>query len=636
MCGIVGIFNFSNQDNVNENLLIKMRDIMIHRGPDDYGLWISKDRKTGLAHRRLSIIDITKSASQPMSNEDNSIFIVFNGEIYNHFEIRPQLEKLGHKFKTDHSDTEVIIHAFEEWGIDCIQKFRGMFAFAIWDDNKKELYLVRDRIGIKPIYYYKKDGRFIFASEIKSILIDPKIKREVNIESFYHFLSFLTAPAPQTMFKDIYKIPAGCYLKIFKDGNSVINKYWDVFDNTNPLNNISENEIAEMILDELRIAVKYRKVSDVPVGVFLSGGLDSSTNLALFSEDSYEKVNSFTIGYEGENKSCRNEFKYAKLMASTANANYHEKVLNANEFINFLKTLVFHQDEPIADPVCFPVYAVSKLAKENGVTVCQVGEGSDELFWGYPSWKTMLNLYKLNSINYLNILKKIGLLSLKIIGKEEKSYYEWLRRAINDEPIFWGGIDIFFENEKKHLLSEDLKKEFKNYSSYEVISKIYNRFLDKAWEKTPLAWMSYLDLNYRLPELLLMRVDKMSMAVSLEARVPFLDHKFVELAMSIPQSIKSKNGELKYILKKAVKGLIPDEIINRKKQGFDVPIYEWFFKELGNFANDKLKSFSKRTNYFNLKYLENIISKARFREQDADRLWYILNFILWHEAWIEN
>lgn len=636
MCGIVGIFNFNNEDKVNENLLVKMRDIMIHRGPDDFGLWISKNEKVGLAHRRLSIIDTSCKASQPMSNEDNTIFIVFNGEIYNHSEIRPELERLGHKFKTDHSDTEVIIHSFEEWGVDCVQKFRGMFAFAIWDDNKKELTLVRDRVGIKPVYYTINNGRFIFASEIKSILVDSKIKREVNSESFYHFLSFLTTPAPQTMFKDIYKLPAGSYLKILKNGSSVITKYWDVFDYTNPLTGVSEDEIAKLVLTELRTSVKYRKISDVPVGVFLSGGIDSSTNLALFSEESNEKVSAFTIGYEGENKSCENEFKYAKLMSSIINTDYHEKILNVNDFTGFLKTLIFHQDEPIADPVCFPVYAVSKLAKENGVSVCQVGEGSDELFCGYPSWKTMLDLYKLDSKKYLNLLKSIGLFSLNMLGKEEKSYYEWLRRAKNGQPIFWGGIEAFFDNGKKNLLSENLKKDFKNFSSFEPINKIYQEFLDKAWERTPMAWMSYLDLNFRLPELLLMRVDKMSMAVSLEARVPFLDHKFVELAMSIPQEIKVKNGDLKYILKKAVKNLIPDEIINRKKQGFGVPIYEWFSKELGDFSSNKLKNFTKRTGYFNPKYIDNLISSVGTKKHTADRLWFLLNFVLWHEEWIES
>jgi len=634
MCGIVGIFNYSKKEKINENLLIKMRDIMVHRGPDDYGLWISPDGFTGIGHRRLSIIDISKSASQPMSNEDGALWIVFNGEIYNHAEIRPELEKAGHKFKTDHSDTEVIIHAFEEWGIDCIDKFRGMFAFAIWDNRNKELWIARDRIGIKPVYYTVNNGRFIFASEIKAILQDPLIKREVNMEGFYNFLSFLTVPAPDTMFKNIYKLTSGCYLKLSEKGDIKIQRYWDVFDHTKPLTDISEDEIAEKILEELRAAVKYRKVSDVPVGIFLSGGIDSSTNAALFSEDAVEKVKTFTIGYEGENKTYANEFDYAQMMAEEINADNHVKILKLQDFLNFLKTLIFHQDEPIADFVCFPVYAVSKLARDNGVIVCQVGEGSDELFMGYPSWRVMLKLYELNKKYDVNFLKKAGLIGLKIAGRKEKSYYEWLKRGTENKTIFWGGIEAFFDNSKKALLSDKYKKDFKNYTSYEAIKPIYDRFNEKAWEKTPLSWMSYIDLNLRLPELLLMRVDKMSMAVSLEARVPFLDHKFVELAMSIPQSIKTKNNDLKYILKKAVRGIIPDELIDRKKQGFGVPIYEWFSRELGDFAEKKLKDFSKNTAYFDNKYLNKMFLATGKHKHNANNVWYLLNFALWHEEWI--
>src|SRR5450830_733138 len=276
------------------------------------------------------------------------------------------------------------------------------------------------------------------------------------------------------MFKNIYKLPAGCYLKISSNGNIETKKYWDVFNYTEPLINISEEEIAEKILNELRISVQYRKISDVPVGVFLSGGVDSSTNLALFSEGSKERVRAFTIGYSGENKTYENEFKYSRLMASILNAEYHEKILNSDDFTNFLKTLIFHQDEPIADPVCFPVYAVSKLARNNGVIVCQVGEGSDELFMGYPSWKTMLDLYNLNSRYNANFLKKTGLFSLKLLGKSEKSYYEWLSRALKKQPIFWGGIEAFFDNAKKRMLSEKISKSFKNYSSFEIIEPIYN------------------------------------------------------------------------------------------------------------------------------------------------------------------
>ena len=634
MCGIVGIFDFSKSNHIEENLLIKMRDIMIHRGPDDFGLWLSKDKFVGFGHRRLSIIDVSKSASQPMSNEDSSKWIVFNGEIYNHFEIRPELERLGHKFKTDHSDTEVLLHAFEEWGINCIEKFRGMFAFAIWDDIKKELWIARDRIGIKPVYYTVNNGRFIFASEIKAILVDPQIKREVNVEGLYHFLSFLTVPAPETMFKNIYKLTSGCYLKVTNSGDIKTIRYWDVLDNVSPITNLSEDEIAEMVLEELRTSVKYRKVSDVPVGIFLSGGIDSSTNAALFSEGENERVKTFTIGYEGDNKSYANEFNYAQLMADKIGADHHTKILNLDDFIHFLKTLIFHQDEPIADFVCFPVYAVSKLARDNGVIVCQVGEGSDELFMGYPSWRVMAKLDDLNSKFKLGALKKLGLGALKLAGKKEKSYYEWLKRGANNQPIFWGGIEAYFDAGKKELFADNLKKQFKSYTSFEAIKPIYDRFIDKSWEQTPLAWMSYLDLNFRLPELLLMRVDKMSMAVSLEARVPFLDHKFVELAMSIPQSLRAKNYDLKSILKKAVRGLIPDELIGRKKQGFGVPIYEWFSQELGSFAEEKLMSFAKKTEYFDLNYLKNLIEITGKHKHNANNVWYLLNFALWHEEWI--
>lgn len=631
MCGIVGIFNHSRQAKIDIDLLIRMRDEMYHRGPDDCGLWVSNDGFLGLAHRRLSIIDLSKTASQPMCNEDGTIWIVFNGEIYNHLEIRKELEKKGHAFKTDHSDTETIIHSFEEWGINCVEKFRGMFAFGIWNSNKKELWLARDRIGIKPVYYTEVNGKFIFASEIKSILVDPGIARNVDEAAMYHYLSFLTTPAPDTMFKNIKKLPSGCFLKINNEGQIQIIRYWDVFDHTNPLINEKENNIASRLLQELKISVDYRGISDVPVGIFLSGGIDSSVNAALFSMNNKEKIKTFTIGYEGENPTYLNEFHYARMMAKNINAQYFEKILKPEDFINFMSKLVFHQDEPIADEVCFPIYHVSKLAKDNGVTVCQVGEGSDELFMGYPNWAIALRLYKLNRVPLMELLKKMSLFSLKTFNKKDSYSYEWLRRAIMNEPIFWGGAEAFFECEKKNLLSPRLRVDFKDYSSVEAIRPIFERFNDKAWEKTPLSWMSYLDINFRLPELLLMRVDKMSMATSLEARVPYLDHKFVEFAMSIPEKIKTENGELKHILKKSVKGLIPDELIYRTKQGFGVPIYEWFFKELGSFAKDRLTKFVKKTDFFDAAYLNKLLKK-----NDAKKIWYLLNFALWYEKWIEK
>jgi asparagine synthase (glutamine-hydrolysing) len=630
MCGIVGIFNYRSDKPVDEGILKSMRDCMVHRGPDGAGIWISTDRKVGFGHRRLSIIDLSEVANQPMCNENGKFWIVFNGEIYNHSEIRPELEGRGHKFKTDHSDTEVIIHAFEEWGVDCVQRFRGMFAFAIWNENTKELYFFRDRIGIKPLYYTFNNGKFIFASEIKAILKYPDIEKSVDEKAFYHYLSFMTTPCPDTLFDGIKKLSPGCYGRVKMNGQLETKRYWDVLDHTRPLTGLSEEEIAEALLAELRTAVKLRKVSDVPVGIFLSGGIDSSINAVLFAEDETNPINTFSIGYDRDYQNYQNEFKFADMIAKLVGANHYEKRLSEDNLLDFLPKLIYHQDEPIADPVCMPVYYVSKLAKGKGVTVCQVGEGSDELFCGYPSWNTFIKLQKLSKLPFTYPIKKMGLSLLTLMGKQKKIKYEWLRRVTAGEPVFWGGAEAFTEGQKKNLISQRLNNKFSKFSSYEAIRPFVSSFNEKAWEKTPLKWMSYLDLNLRLPELLLMRVDKMSMAVSLEARVPFLDHKFVELAMSIPESITNKNGELKYILKKAVSGLIPDEIINRKKQGFNVPVYEWLFEKLGDMARIKVLEFSKRTDLFDNASLERLVNSKNVK------LWYVLNFVLWHEKWIEG
>ena len=632
MCGIVGVLVFSdNNFEISASYLAKMRDVMKHRGPDSGGLWISKDKKIGLGHRRLSIIDLSPEANQPMCNENGSLWIVFNGEIYNYAEVKKELEKSGkHIWKTDHSDTEVILHAFEEWGIECIHKFRGMFAFAIWDERKKELWLVRDRIGIKPLYYTIQNGRIIFASEIKAILEDKDVKREVNEKAFYDYLSFLTTPAPDTLFEGIKKIPNGTWMKVDINGNIKIHKYWDAWDYTQPLSGYSEEDISEMILQELRYSVKLKKVSDVPVGVFLSGGIDSSTNAVLFAEGEKKAIKTFSIGYEGNYKTYTNEFEYARLIANKVVSEHYEKKLTVEDLLNFLPDLIFYQDEPIADPVCIPVYYVSKLARDNGVIVCQVGEGSDELFCGYPYWMRVIKLYKFNSFPVPKLIKKTMQLFLNFIGKSDSRYYELLKRAVREEPLFWGGAEAFTETEKAKLLSEKMKNKFKDYTSFEAIKPIYKRYEEKAWEKSPLNWMSYLDLNLRLPELLLMRVDKMSMAVALEARVPFLDHKFVELAMSIPENIKIKNGESKYILKKAVRNILPENIIYRKKQGFGVPVYEWLFDKLGSYTEEKIRKFNKKYGYFNTDYLNKLLNSK------SQKLWYILNFVLWFDRWIED
>ena len=631
MCGIVGALSFGRSSfQVSEGYLNGMRDVMVHRGPDGAGTWISEDHRVGLGHRRLSIIDLSDQASQPMCNEDRSLWVSFNGEIYNHAEIRKELEEIGgHRWKTSHSDTEVILHGFEQWGIDCITKFRGMFAIALWDNRKRQLWLIRDRLGIKPLYYSIHSDRVIFASEIKALLQDPNQGRTVDEESFYHYLSFLTTPAPRTLFAGISKLRPGTWLRILADGSTKEHTYWDVLDHTNPLTGVTEEDIAEGLLEKLRTAVRLRKVSDVPVGVFLSGGIDSSTNARLFSEGENRKIRTFSIGYDKDYSTYRNELHFARMMARNVGADHHERILTQQDLLTFLPKMIYLQDEPIADPVCVPVYFVSELARQNGVIVCQVGEGSDELFWGYPSWKVKLRLQRLNQLPALGAGKRMALAGLRLLGYGNGLGYELLRRGAEGLPIFWGGAEAFTDFEKRRLLSPRLRRDFTDLTSWSVLAPIRKRFEERAWERSPLQWMSYLDLNYRLPELLLMRIDKMTMGTSLEGRVPFLDHQFVEYAMSIPESVKTRHGVLKYILKKAVRGLIPNELIDREKQGFGVPVYEWFFDKLGAYARGELADFVDNTDFLSAAAVNEL-----FEQRQSVKIWYLLNFALWWKQYI--
>jgi len=634
MCGICGFFKIDkNASYVSEKYLDNMNQCMVLRGPDGGNIWLEDDNRCGLGHRRLSIIDLSTLASQPMCNEDGSVIIAFNGEIYNHADIRKELLAIGgHTWKTDHSDTEMIIHAYEEWGIDCLKKFRGMFAIALWDKRKGEFYLIRDRIGIKPLYYTYENGIMTFASEIKAILKVRQCKPEINKKALYDYLSFLTTPADETLFDGIYKLRPAMYIKYDNNGKHITTRYWDVWDHTHPeLYRADDTTISEAIISELRKAVKLRKEADVPVGVFLSGGIDSSTNAALFSEGNNGNVKTFCIGYDQEYESYKNENHYAKMMADYCGAEYYERLLSQDDLFDFLPEMVRLQDEPIADPVCVPVYYVSKLARDNGIVVAQVGEGSDELFWGYEGWKTHLKLHKLNKIPMPIVTKKIGLAAINAMGRGNTSAAEFLRRATVKQPIFWGGAEAFYEYDKKRMISDSLRKELGDYTSFEALEPTYSRFQDKAWEKSYLNWMSYVDLNHRLPELLLMRVDKMSMGVSLECRVPFLDHKFVELAMSIPESKKTEGDISKTVLKKAVRGVIPDELIDRKKQGFGVPVHDWFLGRLGNQMKLEIQEFADNTGLLDWGYISKMFEDRVYSTQ----LWYLFNLSMWWKQYIK-
>ncbi len=639
MCGIAGIVSLKDGPPVDGQLAGRMADLIAHRGPDDWGVYVSPDGRAALANRRLAIIDLSPAGHQPMSTPDGNLWIVHNGEVYNYIDYRPELAAQGVAFR-GHSDTEVLLHLYQQHGPAMLEKLRGMFAFAIWDERKRELFVVRDRIGVKPLYYTFAGGQFVFASEIKAILQHPAVERAVSEEALYHFLSFLTSPAPQTLFKGIYKLLPGHYAMLGADGDLQLTEYWDIHDSAQPHPEWSAAQVQEALLSELRESIRLRMVSDVPFGVFLSGGIDSTTNLALMAEQLDHPVQSFSIGYAGHER--YNEFQHARRAAELFGADHHETLINEQDLLNFLPGLVYYQDEPIADPVCVPIYYVSKLARETGTIVIQVGEGSDELFAGYTHWLDILRLYHGPWQAFSRLPASLRRLALAAAPLSRDSIrYEYVRRATAGEELFWGGAEAFGEARKNRLVGSGLRARLGDLSSWDVIAPYRRRFearargLNGAGDASGLAdyvnWMAYLDLRLRLPELLLMRVDKMSMATSIEARVPFLDHVFVGLVMSIPERVKLDGlTTTKRLFKQAVRGLIPDEIIDRPKQGFSVPVEEWLHTRLGSLIERKLIDFAARTDYFDPAAIRVLLARRDYLT------WYLFNFVLWHELWIER
>jgi asparagine synthase (glutamine-hydrolysing) len=629
MCGIVGVMGLDRGAyRVDPALLRRMRDSMEHRGPDGSGLWMDEDSRIGLAHRRLSIIDLTDAAAQPMSTSDRRFHVVFNGEIYNHAALRRELEASGRgPWRTDHSDTEVILHAFAEWGIDSVERLHGMFAFALWDAHERELWLVRDRLGIKPLYVSELPDRVAFASEIKALLEDPAQPRRVDEEAIFHYLSFLTTPAPATLFDGIRKLPAATWMRVGRDGSTRQHQYWDMLTAAEPLVGVGEPELLERIRVGLDEAVQLRKVSDVPAGVFLSGGVDSSANALLFGRDESRPVSTFSIGYGGGYSSYGDELPYARDVAQMIGADQHERILDVDDLLDFLPRMIHLQDEPIADPVCVPLYYVSQLARDNGVIVCQLGEGADELFCGYSGWSRLLRLQAGLDRSRPLPVARAGMAALAAAGRRDSMPFERLRRAAAGQPVAWGGAEAFTQSEKVKLISPRMRERLSGMTSWEVIAPLHAKFTERAWEPSDLNWMTYLDLNMRLPELLLMRADKMCMGASVEGRLPFLDHKFVELVMSIPTSVKLGDGTPKYLLKKALRGVLPDRIIDRKKQGFGVPMQEWVIGRLRGRIRTELAEFTEATDFLDPKAVE-----ATLQAGSPHKAWYLLNLALWWKA----
>lgn len=662
MCGIAGLFVSKQAERPSDSLrsaLEAMNASMRHRGPDGDGYWVSEDQSVGLTHRRLAIVDLSPDAAQPMSNTDETLQLTFNGEIYNHVSLRQELETQGHTFKTDHSDSEVLIHGFKEWGIDgLVNRLDGMFAFAIWDTQSCKLTLARDRIGIKPVYFSRYDGVFRFASEIKALLSDPHLPRMTNHTALNHYLSFMIAPAPLTLFEGIYKLPAAHIMEIDTDGQLTARRYWDALPGGQvPV--ITEAEAIAGIRDRLEAAVEKRLMSDVPFGVFLSGGIDSSANVALMSKHMDRSVDTFTVGFKDHTH--LNELEYANQIAKEYKTNHHEILVDENDMLAYLDDLVHHQDEPIADWVCVPLYFVSKLAKDSGVTVVQVGEGADEQFCGYDSWMTYLKTYSSFWDPYTKYTPRllrslIGRLA-KLIAPSRRAggaqLAEALVRAGSGHDLFWSGANAFWNVHKSRALGH----KWRNSSSFAQdlsgsgldltglssanSGDIINGYLDDL-KKSPghgdhLGRMSYNDFRLRLPELLLMRVDKISMSTSIEGRVPFLDHKLVEYTQNLPQSLKVKGGVKKHLLKEAVKDLLPDEIIHRKKMGFAAPVDQWLKGDFGKRAEETILNCQLvKEETLNREYIT-----ARFKEHRAGaadhalHLWTLFNLCAWHDHWIK-
>ncbi|MBI4752125.1 MAG: asparagine synthase (glutamine-hydrolyzing) [Acidobacteria bacterium] len=646
MCGICGVFEFGRaHGEVSETLLTAMSDVIVHRGPDSGGTYISPDRRLGLGFRRLAIVDLSSAGNQPMTNEDGSVWLVFNGEIYNHRVWRQQMLEKGHVYRSE-ADTETILHLYEDRGREFVHCLHGMFGIALWDSVKEELTLVRDRIGVKPVYYTVADGRLIFGSEIKAILEHPAVVRDVDETALYHYLTFFTTPAPQTLFKGIRKLPPGHMLICDRKGNIRIERYWDAIVET-PKEALTEAEIIPRLRDLLTQSIEKRMMSDVPFGVFLSGGVDSSANVALMSACSTEPVRTFTIGFKGIE--TYNELEYARQIARHFGTDHHEILIGPDEVLSFLPDLIFHQDEPIADPVCVPLYYVSKLVRDSGTIVVQVGEGSDEIFCGYPNYVDFLKIHERGWSHLERLPRGVrsGLAAAAapfsqfaaetFMPRGKKLIPDLVRRLGANEELFWGGTVVYDEVSKSRLLSKELRDRLGRISSHDVVSGLVDHFDSKKPDGDFLERMIYLELNLRLAELLLMRVDKITMATSVEARVPFLDHEFVEFAMTIPRHLKYKNGQTKYILKKALEGILPDNIIYRKKQGFGLPIKEWFMDGFGQELDQRiLNSRLRKRNYFNYGEIEQMLAAHKAGKIDYSfNLWGLLNLSLWYERWIE-
>ena len=617
MCGITGKIYLDKSRHIREAELRRMADSIEHRGPDDQGFYTSGP--VGLGFRRLSIIDLSHG-HQPLSNEDGSVWIVFNGEIYNYKELQFDLIAKGHKFRTQ-SDTETIVHLYEQYGTDCVKKLRGMFGFAIWDEKNKQLFCARDRFGIKPFYFYQDNNQFVFGSEIKTILRADEVNNELSAEGLFSYFAYNYITSDLSIYEHIKKLqPANSLLFRFDDTEIKIEKYWDI--RFEPDESLSESQWVEQIDDELSKSVKLHMVSDVPLGAFLSGGIDSSATVAMMARNSDRPIQTFSIGFKDD---PNDELKNAKLLAEKYGCVHHEQIVEP-ESISLLPKMVSAYDEPFGDSSAIPTYYVSKFAREY-VTVALSGDGGDELFAGYDIYSYFQKLHSLSTP--LPELNKAfwgtvnAVIPRSSLGKGATHFLS------KDRDLMGAYLTAWPKKERDQLILDS-----ENFVHSDAIPEDFKVAILKEGKQKGhdfLSNLQYLDMRTFMVDSVLTKVDRASMLSSLEVRVPILDHKFAELTFQIPSSLKLKDGKSKYIFKKMLKKYLPQQILNKPKSGFVAPIASWFKGELETYVNDTLMSDSSLLyDYLDKDHVREIIRESRKSSRDfSGRIWALLFFEEW-------
>jgi asparagine synthase (glutamine-hydrolysing) len=627
MCGIAGAFQYEGRDGIDGETLSSMLGAIHHRGPDDVGLLMRDGLAMGM--RRLSIIDLD-GGKQPISNETGRITVVFNGEIYNYRELREKLQKKGHAFKTS-TDTEVIVHLYEDLGEGCVQELRGMFAFALWDCERQCLFIARDRLGIKPLYYSDRRGSLIFASEIKAILQHPEIQPSLDLSGLGHYVSLKYVPAPMTMFSGIYALPPGHTLTCDRRGLRT-RRYWNLSFADGAANRRSEETCVDQLEAALRESVRLHLVSDVPFGAFLSGGVDSSVIVALMHQVMDAPVKTFSVGFEGGGSQAFSELPYARMVARRFGTDHHEVLMKPADLTDLAETVVWHLDQPIADNACVANYMVSKLASRH-VKMVLTGEGGDELFAGYARYAGAS----------LSPLVQFLPASLKSLAISAASRLPGMRRGRialtalcrQDEVTrMTSWFPLFNQEMKDCLITETLARRLTDRYSEDIFRQHLSDTDATHW----LSRMLYVDTKLWLPDDLLARGDKTSMAASIEARVPLLDHKVVEFAASLPPNMKLRGLVRKYLLKKVARKWLPAEVIDRKKEGFPMPFSLWFRKECRSFVHDLLSpSALKKRGLFRQEYVQKLLDEHDAGTADHGQLlWGLLSVELWHRAFLDS